>query len=156
VKRLITEELNLWRINFKSVPHALAGGQKLERIKISRKLFGQFNKLQVNDLAPVITGDERWVYFENSRPAIWVGADIRCQIRPNKLMSVKKVVFHPSRIVDIVMLPSGEALNRFFVVKIVLNSLKKKPSKFPIRIQKRVMFSIWAMPDPIWPIIQFK
>jgi hypothetical protein len=55
VKRLITEDLTLRRINFKWVPHIITASQKLERVEISRKLFGQLNKLQVNDLARVIT-----------------------------------------------------------------------------------------------------
>jgi hypothetical protein len=35
VKRLIVEELNLPRVNFKWVPHALGTTQELERVKIS-------------------------------------------------------------------------------------------------------------------------
>jgi hypothetical protein len=73
VKRLIAEELNLPRVNFKRVPHTLTASQKLERVKILRKLFRQLKKLQVNDLARVITGDESEVYFENPRSVMWVG-----------------------------------------------------------------------------------
>jgi hypothetical protein len=52
----MTEELNLQRVSSKCVPHTITASQKLERIKISRKLFGQLNKLQVNDLARAMTG----------------------------------------------------------------------------------------------------
>jgi hypothetical protein len=45
VKRLITKDLNLHHVNFKSVPQALTVSRKLERVKISRKLFGQLNRL---------------------------------------------------------------------------------------------------------------
>jgi hypothetical protein len=45
-KRLITEELNLRRVNFKWVPHPLTASQKRERVKISPKLFGKFNQPQ--------------------------------------------------------------------------------------------------------------
>jgi hypothetical protein len=70
VKRLIKEELNLRRVNFKRAPHTLTASQKMEGVIISRKLFGQLNKLQVTDLARVITGDETWLYFENPRFAM--------------------------------------------------------------------------------------
>jgi hypothetical protein len=53
VKRLITAELNLQQGNFKCVPHTITTSQKLERVRISRKLFTPL-KLQVNDLAYVI------------------------------------------------------------------------------------------------------
>jgi hypothetical protein len=56
VKRLIPEELNLRRANFKWVPYTLTTSQILERVQISGKLFGQFNKLQVKDLARAIRG----------------------------------------------------------------------------------------------------
>jgi hypothetical protein len=55
VKRLITEELNMRRVDLKQVPDALTASPKLERVKISGKLFGQLNTLQVNDPARVIT-----------------------------------------------------------------------------------------------------
>jgi hypothetical protein len=61
-----------------SHPHSQS---KLEEIKISRKLFGQLNKLQGNNLAGVIAGDETSVYFENSRSAMWAGADVRRSTR---------------------------------------------------------------------------
>jgi hypothetical protein len=57
VKRWTAEELKLRRVNFKWVLHTLTPSQKLETVRISRKLFG-LNKLQVNDLHHVITGDE--------------------------------------------------------------------------------------------------
>jgi hypothetical protein len=55
MKRLITEELSLWRVNSKWVPHTLTTSPKMERVKISLKLFRQRNKLHVNDVACVIT-----------------------------------------------------------------------------------------------------
>jgi hypothetical protein len=58
VKRLITEELNLRRVNFKKVPHTLTASHKLRRVTISWKLFRELTKLQVIDLTRVITGNE--------------------------------------------------------------------------------------------------
>jgi hypothetical protein len=68
MKRSITEELNLRRVNFKWVPHTLTVSQKLERATISPKLLEELNRLQVNDLARAIRGDETWVDFENRNP----------------------------------------------------------------------------------------
>jgi hypothetical protein len=56
VKILITEEFDLLQVNFKRAPHTFTVSQKLERVKISRKLFRQLNKFQVNNLARVTTG----------------------------------------------------------------------------------------------------
>jgi hypothetical protein len=70
MKRLIPEELGLRRANFKWVSHILTANQKLERVKISKKLFEQLNKLLIDDLASDLTGDETWVYFENLRSAM--------------------------------------------------------------------------------------
>jgi hypothetical protein len=63
-------ELTLRRVNFRWVTHTFTISRKLEKVKISRKLFRQLNKHQVNDLARVIAGDETWVDFENPRSAI--------------------------------------------------------------------------------------
>jgi radical SAM superfamily enzyme with C-terminal helix-hairpin-helix motif len=76
MKRLIIEELNLRRLNLKRVLHTLTTRQKLEKVKISQKLFGQLNKLSVNDLARVIMGNEIWVDCENTRSPIWVGSGL--------------------------------------------------------------------------------
>jgi hypothetical protein len=125
----------LWWRNFKSVPHILTASQKLEGAKISRKLFGQFNKLQVNSLARVITGDETSVYFENQRSVILVGADVRRRTRPKPHVGAKTlmfwVCFTPIGILDIGMLPAGETFGRSFLVDIVSDSLKKKVASIP-------------------------
>jgi hypothetical protein len=93
VKRLITEELKLRRVSFKWVSHTLTACQKLERVKISRKLFEQLNKFQVNDLARVITGHETCLYFENLRSAMWAGADLICSTPSKQPIGAKKVMF---------------------------------------------------------------
>jgi hypothetical protein len=135
VKKLSTAELSLRRVNSKWVPRTLTASQKLESVKISWKLFGRFNKLQVNDLGHVITGNETWVYFENPRSAMWAGVDARHPNRPNQLIGAKKVIFWmlrtPLGIVDIVTFPPGETFNRSFFVRIVLDSLKKKLAQIP-------------------------
>jgi hypothetical protein len=98
VKRLITEELNLRLVNFNRVPHTLTASQKLERAKISRNLSGQFNKLQLTISPGVITGDEIWVYVENPRSAMWVGAGLRRSTQLKQLIGAKSLVlsvFHP-------------------------------------------------------------
>jgi hypothetical protein len=82
VKRLIIEELNLRRVKIKWLLHTLTARQKLEMVKISRKLIAQRNKLQVNDLVGVITRNETSVSFENSRSGVWAGFDIRRPTRP--------------------------------------------------------------------------
>jgi hypothetical protein len=154
------EELNMRQVNFKWVPHALIAGQKLERAMISQKLFGRINKLQVNGLARTITEDETWVYFENPRSAICVGADVRRPTRPKQLIAAKKVMFWvcftPIGIVDIIMLPPGETFDRFFFMGIVLDSLKKKLAQIHDPNPEKDHFCIWRMPDPIWPIMKFK
>jgi hypothetical protein len=102
---------------------------------ISRKLFGQLNKLQVNDFAPVIMRDETWVCFENPRSVMLVGADVRSPIRHSQLIGAKKIMFSVCftriGIVDIVMLSLGETFDWFFFVDIVLDSLKKKLTQIP-------------------------
>jgi hypothetical protein len=81
VKKLITEELNLQWVNINWIPYTFTTNPKLEGIKTSRKLFGQLNKPQVNDLARAVMGDETWVYFENLRSTIWVDTDVRRPIQ---------------------------------------------------------------------------
>jgi hypothetical protein len=87
--------------------HTLTASQKLERVKISRKLVGQLNKHRVNDLTHVIMRDKTWVYFENLRPEILIGADVRRQTRPKQLIVAKKVkfwvCFTPIGMVDMTM-----------------------------------------------------
>jgi hypothetical protein len=128
----MTEELNLRRVNIKRVPHTLTASQKLERVKISGKRFGQFNKFQVKDLARVVTGDEIWVSFENSKFAIWVDADARHLIRPKQFIGAKNamlwVCFNPIGTLDSVLLRQGETSDQSFSVHIVLDSLGKKLS----------------------------
>jgi hypothetical protein len=85
VRRLITEELNWRPVNFRWIPHILTTSQKSERVKISRKLFGQLNKSQVNGLVHVIAGDETWAYLVNPKSAIRVGTDVIRQLAPCSL-----------------------------------------------------------------------
>jgi transposase len=135
VKRLITEELDLRRVNFRWVPHILNASQKLERIKISRKLFKQLNRFRASDFARVLTGDETWIYLDNPRSAIWADAEMRRPTRPKRWIGAKKVMFwvcfNPIGIVDIVMLPPGETFDRAFFVDVVLGNLKKKLAQTP-------------------------
>jgi hypothetical protein len=56
VKKLITGDLDLRWVNLKWILQTLTTSQKLERVKISRKLFKQLNKLQINDLTRLIKG----------------------------------------------------------------------------------------------------
>jgi hypothetical protein len=99
-------------------------------VKISRTLFRQLNKLQVNDPARVIPQDEPCALFEKSRFGVWVGADVRRPTRLKQPIAATKIMFWvrftPIGIVDIVMLPPAETFDRSFLVEIAMDSLKKK------------------------------
>jgi hypothetical protein len=76
---------------------------------MSQKLFGQVNRLQVNNLPRGITGDETWVSFENPRSAMLVGAEVKHPVRPKQHIDAKNgvfsVCFTPIGIVDIIIFP---------------------------------------------------
>jgi hypothetical protein len=80
-------------------------------------------------------GDETWVAFENPRSTMWLCAEVRRPTQPKQLICAKKVMFWvcftPIGIVEILMLPPGEADDSSFFVNIVLNSLKKKLAQTP-------------------------
>jgi hypothetical protein len=57
VKRLMMEKLNLRRVNIKWVTHTLTASQKLEKGKISRKRFGQLNRLRANSQKVSLRGN---------------------------------------------------------------------------------------------------
>jgi hypothetical protein len=66
------------------------------------------------------------------------------------------VCFTAIGIADIVMLLLGEVLDRSFFMDIVLDSLKKKLAQISNLNPEKGHFCIWAMPDPVWPIMKFK
>jgi hypothetical protein len=83
-----------------------------------------------------MTGDETLADFEKPRSTIEVAADIRLGRRSKQLIGAKRVMlcvcFTPIGIIDIALLPPGEAFHRFFFVDIVLDSLTKKQVQIPV------------------------
>jgi hypothetical protein len=91
---------------------------------------------------------------------MWVGSGVRRPTRRKQPIGAKQIMFSVCfisiGIVDIVILPPDETFDRSFFVDIVLGSSNKKFAQNTGPNPDKGRFSIWIMPDPIWPIMRFK
>ena len=71
VKRIITEDLNMFRLNAKWIPHELTDANKKSRVEGAANMLSAIKNLSSRQRANVVTGDETWICFENPRKSMW-------------------------------------------------------------------------------------
>ena len=129
VKRVLIDELNMSKVNFKWIPHILTQEIKVKRIEISKELFEFLTSANDQKLHKVLTQDETWVYFINPRNSMWLEAGRQIPEKPKRMIGSKKVmisvIWGITGIKSITMLPIGEKFNKKFFSQRVLGDLAK-------------------------------
>jgi histone-lysine N-methyltransferase SETMAR len=127
VKSILRDDLKMRRVNFKWLPHALSSSQKAARVDISRELLDFLQSRSDRSLSRVYTGDETWVYFENPRTSMWIGADVARPTRVRRTVGSTKrmfwIDFSRTGIGAVVMLPAQQSFNKEFFDSAVLGSI---------------------------------
>jgi histone-lysine N-methyltransferase SETMAR len=127
VKSILREDLNMRKVNFKWLPHMLNASQKASRVEVSRELLDFLESRPDRSLCKVYTGDETWVYFDNPRVSMWIGADVARPTRVRRTVASTKrmfwVDFSRTGIGAVVMLPAGQSFNKDFFTGTVLPAI---------------------------------
>ena len=90
-------DLKMRRISARWIPHLVTKEQKLARVRIAEQLLKQFPKYNNQSFANIITGDEPWVHFYESKPKkqnkirATKGSKRPCIAK--RTMSIKKVMY---------------------------------------------------------------
>ena len=90
VKKILTMDLGLNKVSFKWIPFKLNPNQKNRRVQISKELITilENSKRKCN----ILTGDETWLYYENSMPSVWQRSEVKRPSQPKKTIASKKVM----------------------------------------------------------------
>jgi hypothetical protein len=124
VKSILRSDLNMRKVNFKWLPHALNSSQKAARVEISRELLAFLESRANRSLSNVDTGDETWIYLDNSRTSMWIGADVTRPPRVRRTVGSRKrmfwIDFSGTGIGAVVMLPAQQSFNKDFFAGAVL------------------------------------
>lgn len=132
VKRVLIEELQMSKVNFKWIPHYLTQENKVKRVEISTELFEFLTNANDQKLRKVLTQDETWIYFINPRNSMWIEAGNPIPEKPKPFIGSKKVmisvIWGITGIKSITMLPPGQKFNKKFFAQNVLGDLSNKIS----------------------------
>jgi hypothetical protein len=106
---------------------ALNVSQKSARVEISRELLAFPESRPDRSVWSVYAGDETWVYLDNPRPSMWIGADAARPTRVPRTVASKKRMFwtdfFPTGIGAVDMLPAGQSFNMDFFIGTMLPSI---------------------------------
>ena len=119
---ILTEDLNLVRVNFKWIPHTLSESQRRERVALAHGLLGVLASDE-RDWINIITGDETWVYLDNPREFMWQEAVLERPTKQRPTIGSKKVMFtvmwSAGGIKSISVLPPGGRFNREYFEEVL-------------------------------------
>ena len=114
-------------VSFRYVPHELTAEQKLNRVKMAKDI------LKTLELGPIIwnrliTGDESWIYWNNSHTKQWIHCGEPRPTTPNHLIADKKsmltVFFSTRGFLLINLMPQGQKFNSKYMCNTILSNLK--------------------------------
>ena len=121
VKRVLIEELQMSKVNFKWIPHYLTQENKVKRVEISTELFEFLTNANDQKLRKVLTQDETWIYFINPRNSMWLEAGNPIPEKPKPFIGSKKVIISViwgiTGIKSITMLPQAKNSTKSFLLK---------------------------------------
>jgi histone-lysine N-methyltransferase SETMAR len=125
VKSILRSDLNMRKVNFKWLLHALNNSQKAARAEVSGELLAFLERRTDRNLSNVYPGDEIWIYLDNPRTSMWIGADVPRPTRVRRtVFSMKRMFwidFSRTGIGAVVMLPAQQSFNKdFFTGTVVL------------------------------------
>jgi len=136
MRRILSEDLNLVRVNFRWIPHRLSPAQKEARVTKAAGLLQALSGSE-RDWCNTITGDETWVYLDNPRDFMWQEAGLERPTRPRHHTGSKKVMitvmWSTSGIHTISMLPVGARFNKAYFHTVLDELAAKIHARRPAR-----------------------
>jgi len=135
-RRIIEEDLQFRRINFRWIPHSLDSSQKASRVRVAKELLQMLEQSSDQTRRNIFTGDETWIYLDNPRNSMWGGADVERPTRIRRTIGAKKVMFWIDFSMrgrwTVVMLPPGQSFNSDFfkhevIEQFVADQREKRP-----------------------------
>ena len=90
VKKILTEDLDLRKVNFRWIPYKLNENQRKKRVQFSKELLQTLKSTKKK--CNIFTGDETWLYFHNPMPSIWQRSGLERPSQPKKTIASKKVM----------------------------------------------------------------
>jgi len=125
VVRVLREELDMLKVNFRWIPHVLSDKLKATRVRIAREMLITLESS--GKWWDIYTGDETWVYFNNPRKSMWIQNGAKPPTIVRKTISASKVmisvIWSINGIKSITLLPQGEKFTKQFFVNRVLGDL---------------------------------
>ena len=130
---ILSRDLKMRRISAKWIPHLVTKEQKLARVRIAKQLLKQFPIYNNRSFANIITCDETWAHFYESKRKIqnkiWATKGGKRPCIAKRTMSIKKVMYvifftNQGPAIQIAV-PKGKPVNARFYKDNVLHKLKK-------------------------------
>ena len=95
VHAILKKHLKVRKINARWIPHLLTDDQK--RVTVAKKLLKMYQKYSKKAFDNIVTGDETWVYyFESKRKVanrLWANKNARCPSIVKQIRTVRKVLY---------------------------------------------------------------
>ena len=127
IRRILKEELFYKKFFFRWVPYKLTEELRDKRVKKSKEMLKFLKNSNKYPWGTIITGDESWIYFQNSPSYIW------SKEKPNFSPKIKQnfgkkimisVFFSVNGIQSIIFLPKNQNFNSSFFTDNVLKDLE--------------------------------
>jgi hypothetical protein len=93
IKGILRDYLNICKLNFKWMPHALDSSQKASCVQVSRQLLAFLESRAGRNLSNVYTGDETWLYVDNPWASMWIATDVTSLTGVCSIVASKKRMF---------------------------------------------------------------
>ena len=90
IKRILIEELEMKKINFKWIPHLLSEKIKKKRVEVCRIILSSLENAKPRERSLIITGDETWLYFENPDHSFGKKKILKYRLELNTISDQKK------------------------------------------------------------------
>jgi hypothetical protein len=134
------------KVNFKWLPHARNSPQKAVRVEASRELLAFLESRTDQSLSNVYTEDELWIYLDNPRTSMWIGAEVTRPTRVRRTVDSRKrmfwIDFSRTGIGAVVMLPAQQSFNKnFFAGTVLLHVVEDRELTRP-KLKAHGLFSI--------------
>lgn len=125
VVRVLREDLDMQKVNFRWIPHTLTDELKATRVRIGCEMLNILESSR--KWWDIYTGDETWVYLNNPRKSMWIQNGVKPPTRVKRGISASKVmvsvIWSINGIKSITVLPQGEKFTRQFFINKVLGDL---------------------------------
>ncbi len=129
VKKILTINLSMSKVNFKWVPYQPTPEIKAKRVEIAQKLYNFLSNSNERKLNKVLTQDESWFYLVNQRNSMWLENGRPRPFKVKQTIGAKKLmvsfIWGRTGFKGITMLPIGQKFNKAFFSENVLGDLAK-------------------------------